>query len=246
MEIINNALEKLNINNNTINNALSKIEEKTQNFLETKLGQVVNNAIDFGIKAILPEWLENDIIDIKDKVFNDGFKEGVQLAIDKAINMGKAIEGIFTGNFESVSQIKAVIKSGGLLDTLSKLLDSVINYAKEEGLINSRTAKLIKSNKNLIMQNIENSIDNSLLDQAEAIGKIEGYIEKWQSYFENQDFINMKKIYNKIVKQMEDVVPIKRVLDKVEYVENLQQLIENNGNNFNLTEEELELANILV
>lgn len=246
MEIINNALEKLNINNNTINNALSKIEEKKQNFLETKLGQVVNNAIDFGIKAILPEWLENDIIDIKDKVFNDGFKEGVQLAIDKAINMGKAIEGIFTGNFESVSQIKAVIKSGGLLDTLSKLLDSVINYAKEEGLINSRTAKLIKSNKNLIMQNIENSIDNSLLDQAEAIGKIEGYIEKWQSYFENQDFINMKKIYNKIVKQMEDVVPIKRVLDKVEYVENLQQLIENNGNNFNLTEEELELANILV
>ena len=246
MEIINNALEKLNINNNTINNALSKIEEKTQNFLETKLGQVVNNAIDFGIKAILPEWLENDIIDIKDKVFNDGFKEGVQLAIDKAINMGKAIEGIFTGNFESVSQIKAVIKSGGLLDTLSKLLDSVINYAKEEGLINSRTAKLIKSNKNLIMQNIENSIDNSLLDQAEAIGKIEGYIEKWQSYFENQDFINMKKIYNKRVKQMEDVVPIKRVLDKVEYVENLQQLIENNGNNFNLTEEELELANILV
>lgn len=246
MEIINNALEKLNINNNTINNALSKIEEKTQNFLETKLGQVVNNAIDFGIKAILPEWLENDIIDIKDKVFNDGFKEGVQLAIDKAINMGKAIEGIFTGNFESVSQIKAVIKSGGLLDTLSKLLDSVINYAKEEGLINSRTAKLIKSNKNLIMQNIENSIDNSLLDQAEAIGKIEGYIEKWQSYFENQDFINMKKIYNKIVKQMEDVVPIKRVLDKVEYVENLQQLIENNGNNFNLTEEELELANMLV
>lgn len=246
MEIINNALEKLNINNNTINNALSKIEEKKQNFLETKLGQVVNNAIDFGIKAILPEWLENDIIDIKDKVFNDGFKEGVQLAIDKAINMGKAIEGIFTGNFESVSQIKAVIKSGGLLDTLSKLLDSVINYAKEEGLINSRTAKLIKSNKNLIMQNIENSIDNSLLDQAEAIGKIEGYIEKWQSYFENQDFINMKKIYNKIVKQMEDVVPIKRVLDKVEYVENLQQLIENNGNNFNLTEEELELANMLV
>lgn len=245
MEIINNALEKLNINNNTINNALSKIEEKKQNFLETKLGQVVNNAIDFGIKAILPEWLENDIIDIKDKVFNDGFKEGVQLAIDKAINMGKAIEGIFTGNFESVSQIKAVIKSGGLLDTLSKLLDSVINYAKEEGLINSRTAKLIKSNKNLIMQNIENSIDNSLLDQAEAIGKIEGYIEKWQSYFENQDFTNMKKIYNKIVKQMEDVVPIKRVLDKVEYVENLQQLIENNGNNFNLTEEELELANML-
>ncbi len=243
MEILNNTLNRIN---NNIGNSLTKIEEGTQNFLETKLGQVVNSAIDFGLKAVLPNWLEDDIIEIKNAVFNDGFKEGVQLAIDKAINMGKAIEGIFTGNFESVSQIKAVIKSGGLLDTLSKLLDSVINYAKDEKLINASTARLIKSNKNLIMQNIENSIDNSLLEQADAISKIDGYIDKWKNYFEKQDFTNMKKIYNKIEKQMENIVPIKGVLEKVEYVENLQQLIENNGNNFQLTEEELELANMLV
>ena len=244
MEILNNALDKLN-NNKTISNTLEKIGEKSQNFLETKLGKIVNNAIDFGLKAILPNWLEDDIIEIKDTVFNDGFKEGVQLAINKAIDMGKAIEGIFTGNFESVSQIKDVIKSGGLLDTISKLLDNVINYAKEEQLISSGTAKLIKSNKNLIMQNIENSIDNSLLDQAEAINKIDGYIDKWQKYFDKQDFTNMKKMYNKIEKQMKEVVPIQSILNKVEYVENLQQLIENNGNNFNITEEELELANML-
>ena len=245
MEILNNALDKLN-NNKTINNTLEKIEEKSQIFLETKLGQVVNTAIDFGLKAVLPDWLEDDIIEIKDSVFNDGFKEGVQLAIDKAINMGKAIEGIFTGNFESVAQIKDVIKSGGLLDTLSKLLDSVINYAKDEKVISSSTARLIKSNKNIIMENIENSIDNSLLDQAEAVGKIDGYIEKWKEYFENKDFTNMKRTYNKIEKQMKELIPIQGVLDKVEYVENLQQLIENNGKNFDLTEEELELANMLV
>ena len=245
MEILNNALDKLN-NNKNINNALEKIEEKSQNFLETKLGQVVNSAIDFEIKAVLPDWLEDDIIDVKNSVFNDGFKEGVQLAINKAIDMGKAIEGIFTGNFESVSQIKDVIKSGGLLDTISKMLDSVINWAKDEKLITSSTARLIKSNKNLIMENVENSIDNSLLDQAEAIGKIDGYIEKWKKYFDNQDFTNMKKIYNKIEKQMKELVPIQNVLDKVEYVENLQQLIENNGKNFDLSEEELELANMLV
>lgn len=243
MEILNNTLNRIN---NNISNSLTKIEEGTQNFLETKLGQVVNNAIDFGLKAVLPNWLEDDIIEIKDAVFNDGFKEGVQLAINKAINMGKAIEGIFTGNFESVSQIKAVIKSGGLLDTISKLLDSVISYAKDEKLINASTARLIKSNKNLIMQNIENSIDNSLLEQADAISKIDGYIDKWKNYFEKQDFTNMKKIYNKIEKQMGNIVPIKGVLEKVEYVENLQQLIENNGNNFDLTEEELELANMLI
>ena len=245
MKILENTLEKINVNNK-LNNSLSKIEEKSQNFFETNLGQVVNNAIDFGIRAILPNWLEDDIIDIKNSVFNEGFKEGVQLAINKAIDMGKAIEGIFTGNFESISQIKDVIKSGGLLDTVSKLLDSVIDWAKKEEIISSGTARLIKSNKRIIMQNIENSIDNSLLDQADAIGKIDGYIEKWKDYFDKQDFTNMKKMYNKIEKQMEQLVPIQSVLDKVEYVENLQQLIENNGKNFQLTEEELELANMLV
>ena len=245
MKILENSLEKININNK-LNNSLSKLEEKSQNFFETNLGQVVNNAIDFGIRAVLPNWLEDDIIEIKNSVFNDGFKEGVGLAINKAINMGKAIEGIFTGNFESISQIKDVIKSGGLLDTVSKLLDSVIDWAKKEEIISSSTARLIKSNKKTIMQNIENSIDNSLLDQADAIGKIDGYIEKWKDYFDKQDYTNMKKMYNKIEKQMEQIAPIKGVLEKVEYVENLQQLIDNNGKNFQLTEEELELANMLV
>lgn len=244
MEILNNVLDKLN-SNKTINNTPSKVEEKSQNFLETNLGQVVNGAIDFGIKAVLPDWLEDEIIEIKDSVFNDGFKEGICLAINKAIDMGKAIEGIFTGNFESVSQIKDVIKSGGLLDTISKMLDSIIKWAKDEKIINSSTARLIKSNKNIIIENIENSIDNSLLNQAEAIVKIDGYIEKWKNYFDNKDFTNMKKTYSKIEKQMEELVPIQGVLDKVEYVENLQQLIENNGKNFDLTEEELELANML-
>ena len=105
---------------------------------------------------------------------------------------------------------------------------------------------MIKSSKKSIMENVENSIDNSLDDQVTAIEKIDGYIEKWKTYFENEDFINMKKIYNKIEKQVEQIMPIQSTLEKIEYVENLQNLIENNGKNFNLTEEELELANMLV
>ena len=240
MKILDNVL-----NNNKLNNSLSEIEEKSQNFFQTHLGQIVNKAIDFGIKAILPDWLEDELIEIKNSVLNDGFKEGLQLAINKAIDMGKAIEGIFTGNFESISQIKDVIKSGGLLDTISKLLDNVINWAKDNKKINAGTARLIKANKNIIMQNIENSIDNSLLEQAGAIEKINGYIEQWKKHFENQDLTNMKKTYNKIEKQMEKMAPIQSIFDKVEYVENLEQLIENNGNNFQLTEEELELAKML-
>ena len=143
-ELINN-LKNPEVRNEIANN----LKEKQEEFLESTLGQIVNTGIDVGIRSVLPEWLEDEMIEIKDSVLNDGFKSGVQMAISKAIDLGKAIQGIFTGNFENLSQIKAVIKSGGLLDTISKLLDNVITWAKDEKLINSSTAKLIKSRNKL-------------------------------------------------------------------------------------------------
>jgi len=240
-ELINN-LKNPEVRNEIANN----LKEKQEEFLESNLGQVINTGIDIGLKAVLPEWLEDEIIEIKDTALNDGFKEGVQIAINKAIDMGKAIEGIFTGNFESISQIKSVIKSGGLLDTVSDLLDDVISWAKDEKLISSSTAKLIKSSKKTILKSIEDSIDNSLEDQVTAIEKIDGYIEKWNNYFNEQDLTNMKKIYTRMQKEMEKIIPIQDVLNRVEQIENLQELIINKNGDFNLTEEEIELSSMLV
>jgi len=240
-ELINN-LKNPEVRNEIANN----LKEKQEEFLESNLGQVINTGIDIGLKAVLPEWLEDEIIEIKDTALNDGFKEGVQIAINKAIDMGKAIEGIFTGNFESISQIKSVIKSGGLLDTVSDLLDDVISWAKDEKLISSSTAKLIKSSKKTILKSIEDSIDNSLEDQVTAIEKIDGYIEKWNNYFNEQDLKNMKKIYTRMQKEMEKIIPIQDVLNRVEQIENLQELIINKNGDFNLTEEEIELSSMLV
>ena len=236
-----------NLKNPEIREEISNnLKEKQEEFLESTLGQIINNAIDVGIKIALPEWLEDEVIEIKDTVFNDGFKEGVKTAINKAIDMGKAIQGIFTGNFENLSQIKTVIQSGGLLDTISDLLDNVITWAKNEKLISSSTAKLLKSSKKTIINNIEDSIDNNLEDQVTALEKIDSYIEKWTNYYKEQDLTNMKKIYTRMQNELEKVLPIQDVLDKVEQIENLHELIVNNGGDFNLTEEELELANILV
>jgi len=240
-ELINN-LKNPEVRNEIANN----LKEKQEEFLESNLGQVINTGIDIGLKAVLPEWLEDEIIEIKDTALNDGFKEGVQIAINKAIDMGKAIEGIFTGNFESISQIKSVIKSGGLLDTVSDLLDDVISWSKDEKLISSSTAKLIKSSKKTILKSIEDSIDNSLEDQVTAIEKIDGYIEKWNNYFNEQDLTNMKKIYTRMQKEMEKIIPIQDVLNRVEQIENLQELIINKNGDFNLTEEEIELSSMLV
>ena len=52
----------------------------------------------------------------------------------------------------------------------------------------------------------------------------------------------MEKEYNKIKKEIKYLAPIEKMLNEVKIIENLQNLIKNNGQDFNLTNEQLELA----
>ena len=241
---------KLEINNNINleknNNIENATYEKQKNFLDTNLGQAINLGIDFGIKAILPNFLEDEVIEIKDSIITDGFKEGIKTAIDNAVDLGKSFLGIFTGKFENISQIKEAIKKGGLIDSISNVLDWGIKKAKTNKLIKSSTANLIKKGKNIILNNVSDNIENNLDSQVESVEKIDKYIEKWKSYYEEKDFTNMDKQFKKIEKELEKVLPLENIITKTRQLENIHNLIKNNGKNFNLSQEELELANKLV
>jgi hypothetical protein len=160
--------------------------------------------------------------------------------------MGKSFLGIFTGKFDNMSQIKETIKKGGLIDSISDVLDWGIKKAKENKLIKSSTASLIKKGKNSILNNISDNIENNLTSQVESIEKIDKYTQNWSKYYEKKDFTNMERQFNKIQKELEKVVPLESVITKARQLENIHNLIKNNGKNFNLTQEELELANKLV
>lgn len=153
--------------------------------------------------------------------------------------------GILTGNFENVSQVKSAVEKGGLVDTISNLLGDAIDWAKGKGYISKSTAKIIKKGKNAVMDTIEDNIDDTLSNQIESVEKINGYIEKWQKYYEEQNFKNMEYQYNKIQEYLEDIIPLEDIIQKAHTVENLHELIKNNGKDFNLSEEQKELAKIL-
>ena len=242
-EKVNNFIKEKSLE---IGNTLDNLQEVQKNFLETNIGQAIDTGVNFGLKTVLPDFIEEDIIEIKDSLLKEGFSEAVNVAIDNAIDLGKSFMGIFTGTFENISQIKIAIQKGGLIDGISNILDTAISFAKEKGYIDSKQAKLIKSGKNEIIKSISNGIDSTLSDQVEAIEKIDGYIEKWNKYYEEQNFTNMEYQYDKIQEYLEKVVPLEDVLTKARQVENLHTLIKNNGKNFNLTEQEKELANILI
>ena len=238
--VLNNNLE-LN------NNILGKITfEDQKGFLETNLGQVINGGIDLGLKAIFPDVIEDEIIEIKDSIITDGFKAGIKTAIDNVIDLGKSILGIFTGKFENISQVQNTIKKGGLIDSISDVLEWGIKKAKENGLINGNTATLIENGKNMVLNTVNNNIENNLTSQIESIEKIDTYISKWNEYYRNQDFKNMDNQYKKIEKELNKIMPLENVIVKARQLENLHNLIKNNGKNFNLSKEELELANKLI
>lgn len=231
--VLNNSIE---LNNNL------EIEKEQKKFLETTLGKTINTGIDIGIRAILPDYIEEQIIDLKYNLIKYGLKEGIKKSIDDAINIGKSAIGIVSGNFENIAQMQEAIKNGGIIDNVSSLLDSVINKVQSNGLINSTVARTIKQGKNSILNNVEKNIENTFNNQIKALNYTEKYIENWKNYFENKDFNGMEKEYKKIKTEMKYLAPIEKMINEARTIENLHMLIKNNGQDFNLTKEQMELA----
>ena len=224
---------------NQINN---EIKMEKNNFFNTMIGQTINNAIDIGLKTILPDLIENQIIEIKDTIIKDGFKEGLNKTIESAMDLGKSAMGIVTGKFDNVSQIQTAVEKGGLIDTISKGIDFGLNIANETGIISNDIESLIKKGKNILINNIESNIENTLAEQLNGIEKIDKYIDNWSKYYREQNFDKMELEYDKIREKLKVLVPIEETLKKAHKVENLHKLIKNNGKNFDLSLEEIELA----
>lgn len=138
------------------------------------------------------------------------------------------------------------IKSGGLIDGISSLLDLTIENVRKAGLVNNNVAKNIKQGKNIILNNLESNISNTFSNQYKAIENTNKYISNWRNYFDNKDFSGMEKEYNKIEKQLKNIAPIESTIKNARTIEVLHNLIKNNGQDFNLTKDQLELAEKLV
>lgn len=224
---------------NEINNNI-KIEEN--NFLKEIIGKTVNNAIDIGLKTILPDVIENQIIDIKDALIENGLKSGIDTAINSVVDFWKSTKGIFSGKFENMSQINIAIGEGGIVDTISDLLDKTINKINYKGYINDTIAELIKGSKNIILDNIESSIKNEINEQENLLQKLDQSIKSWEACYQKKDFEGMTEAYNKINTYLKKCVPIENILENANKVNNIHNLIQNNGQNFNISNYEIELV----
>ena len=220
--------------------------ERQEKFIETKLGQVINAGIDVGLRAVLPDLIEDQVIQIKDNFLSEGLQGGIKECINDAIHLGKSVKGMITGNFENVEEVQSVIRNVGIIDGVSEALDTAIDKAKRTNLISENTAYLIDKGKDIILDNVSKKIENEFLSQINDIEKIQKYSNNWKEYFNNKNFYGMEKEFKKIKEKLKNLIPLENTLKNVRVIENLHTLIKRNNQNFNLSEEQLELAQKLI
>ena len=187
-------VENLNLNNNKNDN----------DFFQTSFGKIINQSIESGLRILLPDFIEEDIIGIKDTLIEEGFSEAVNEAIDTAVNLGKSALGIVTGNFENISQAEIAIEKGGLIDSVSKALDFILDKVQDAGLISKDVTKVIKKGKDTILDNVSSNIKSEFSIQTDKIEKLKSYNEKWKEAFNNQDFKKMEQSMKNINKLIKD------------------------------------------
>lgn len=234
-----------NLNGEELNQQELVTAKEQESFLDTTLGKVINTAVDLGLRWILPDFIENQIIEVKDSLITGGLKEGIDKAINSAVELGKSITGIFTGKFENVSQAQNAVKNGGIIDGISSALDSALSFTTQKGLLPYNVANIIRQGKNVILDNVSNNIENEFTNQLDSIEKLAKYENNWRNYYNEKDFDGMEREYEKIQEKLKEILPLETTIKQAREIENIHLLIKNNGHDFNLTQEQLELAGML-
>lgn len=231
---------KENLNNKNI-----ELEKEQTSFLESTIGKVINIGLDAGIKYLLPDLIEDEVINVKDTIMENGLKEGINTAIDSALNLGKSFLGIITGKFENVNQIQKAVENGGIIDSLSGIFDNALNKINEKGKINENIINVIKEGKNIILDNISANIEDKLEQENNKLNKFENNINDWKEAFNNQDFNKMEEKMKTIKEGLNQIIPIENIIKEARLIENIHNKIEANNKNFNISELEMEAAKAL-
>ena len=187
----------IEINSNIELDNLENLDKQQNNFLESTLGQVIDSSVDLGLRAILPNFIEDEVIEIKDTLIKEGFSEAVNKAIDSAIDIGKSALGIVTGKFESVSQAEKAVEKGGIVDSVSDVLDFTLDKVSDMGLLSKNITKVIKSGKDALIDNVSSDIKKEFKTQNKNIENLNKYNNNWKESFEAKDFSSMEKYMKK-------------------------------------------------
>lgn len=202
------------------------------------IGNLADTALEFGLRTVLPDFIEDDVIDIKNKFIEEGFTEGIKEIYEKVKDIWKSIQGIFTGKFESVEQVKRLIQTDGILDGTSEIIDKILKTLLNKKKISKSTYNLIKTGKKEIMNSLENELESYYKIDTYSLEKIEEYCQEWKENYSKGNYKEMQKSINKIKQRLEKNESIEKIIKQAREIEKIQKYIEEKGSIENLSESE--------
>ena len=223
-------------------------ETEQKEFLDTTIGKIVDAGLDFAISTFVPDLIEKPVSKLKDKLLSWDFNKEKETISSGALeqtkkseeNSGKEVD---IGNV--VANLKDFLKEEKTINSFSKIIDAAIKELVDKDKISSNVSKMVKEGKNAVVEKIKEKIDHELDGQIVYVEELKEQTEKWKNYYQEKDIKNMKAVSKKIDSLMEDIMPIDTILTEAKQIQNLQQLIENNNNQFDLSSTQLELAKML-
>lgn len=206
----------------------------TLNEIDEKYGECINKTIDNIyneiLKTFLPDSIEDKVIEIKDKLGLSQLSQNVaNFTKDLIYNKNEK------GADRNISKLNIEKETGKIISAITDSYDLSINQVER-----------LEKNKKTISNKVEQEINKEIKDYVKAFGKNNQYINEWKQFYNSKDFKNMDKVYKKIEKNMQNIVPIEEKIKEVRELENVHQLIKRKGGDFNLTNEELELTQKLL
>lgn len=231
------------LNNIELENGVQKdLEKERNNFFDTTFGKIVDSSLNIAISAVFPNIIDDQIINIKDAIIDGGFKEGLNEIKNTGKNYKEAIEGLITGEFKSIEQMRTLVKDGGILDIVSFCIDKGLNYIESKNIVGKEITNLIKSGKNALINQVSTNIEKQYTGQLAHAEKLSNSCDNWKNAYENKDLESMNKYYKQINNQRKGIVQIENIIKRAEEIKNIHSLVTSKGS-FELSEEEVELAN---
>lgn len=217
--------------NTQLTNDITKneISKSQNNFIGDMFKNALNFGVDLGIKALVPDLIEDQVLDIKDAILENGFSDGVSTLMKKVDEFKNSIKGIFTGNFNTIQEIETATKQGGIIKSVSKGLSKGIDAGVKSGAIPKPVGRIIKAGKTTILNEFSSSLESQMKKQMKKFDTLDELNKKWYDALDKRDFDKMSKYTNKISEISKDLVKFSKIIDETKKIEELHNFIKENN-----------------
>ena len=223
-------ISEKNLNNQLTNDIKNNEISKNQNdFIGNMFKNAINFGVDLGLKSLLPDLIEDQVIDIKNSILEGGFKEGVNTLMKKVNEFKNSITGIFTGNFNNIQEINTATKQGGIIKTVSKGLSKGIDAGVKSGIIPKSIGGILKAGKTTMLNEFSNSLESQMRKEIQKFDTLNDLNKKWYDALDQRDFNKMTKYTEKISALSKDLVKFSNIINETKKIEELHNFIKENN-----------------